>query len=138
MDYIDMEIMWIRQRRVEKIGRSGMGRQGRMGEKDGNGGGQEGQEGHKGQKGQKRGMKNRIKDYAKNVNVSLQTDNGSKVGYLYAKWAKRWAQKQDQKYFNFSQLAYKLTLGQRQASNAIWAKEGFKWNKLGKWEKIKA
>ena len=37
MDYIDMEIMWIRQRRVEKIGRSGMGRQGRMGEKNGNG-----------------------------------------------------------------------------------------------------
>ena len=71
------------------------------------------------------------------VNVSLQTDNGSKVGYLYAKWAKRWAQKQDQKYFNFSQLAYKLTLGQMQASNTIWAKEGFKWNKLGKWDTIK-
>ena len=65
MDYIDMEIMWIRQRRGEKIGRSGMGRQGWMGEKDGNGGGKEGQEGHKRQKGQKRGMKNRIKDYAK-------------------------------------------------------------------------
>ena len=33
----------------------------------------------------KKGMKNRIKDFAKkNVNVSLQTDNGSKVGYLYA------------------------------------------------------
>ena len=65
----------------------------------------------------------------KNVNVSLQTDNGSKVGYLYAKWAR----KQDQKYFNFSQLAYKLTLGQMQSSNTIWAKEGFKQNKLGKW-----
>ena len=48
MDYIDMEIMWIRQRRAEKICRSGMGRQGRMGEKDGNGGGQEVQEGHRG------------------------------------------------------------------------------------------
>ena len=41
----------------------------------------------------------------KNANVSLQTDIGSKVGYLYAKWAKRWAEEQDQKYFNFSQLA---------------------------------
>ena len=79
-------------------------------------------------------MKNRIKDFAKkNVNVSLQTDNGSKVGYLYAKLAKRWAKKYIQRYFIFLQLAYKLTLGQMQSSNTIWAKEGFKQNKLGKW-----
>ena len=98
-----------------------MGRKGRMGEKAGK----------KCKKGiEDRKCKNRIKDFAKkNVNVSLQTDNGSKVGYLYAKWAR----KQDQKYFNFSQLAYKLTLGQMQSSNTIWAKEGFKQNKLGKW-----
>ena len=57
----------------------------------------------------------------KNANVSLQTDIGSKVGYLYAKWDKRWAKKQDCKYFNFSQLAYKLTLGQMQTSNMIQA-----------------
>ena len=103
-----------------------------MGEKDGNGGGQEVQVGLKGQKGQKGHEKQDQRFCKKNVNVSLQTDNGSKVGYLYAKWVKRQAQKQDQKYFNFSQLAYKLTLGQMQASNTIWAKEGFKWNKLGK------
>ena len=48
MDYIDMEIMWKRQRRAKKIGREWMGGKGKMGENDGNGGGQEVQEGHRG------------------------------------------------------------------------------------------
>ena len=83
-------------------------------------------------------MKNRIKGFAKKMLMLAYklTMDQKQVTYMQ-NGLKDGLKKQDQKYFNFSQLAYKLTLGQMQASNTIWAKEDFKWNKLGKWDTIK-
>ena len=60
MDYIDVEIMWKRQRRAKKIGREWMGMKGMMEMVEG----KKCKKGIEDRKG-KKGMKNRIKDFAK-------------------------------------------------------------------------